>query len=198
MSNTNKTKNSTFQNAQMSLTLIDTIKIFVNTFVRLVPLGLYAGSIMSGMVFQDFRGLLLFGGFLANELISLGYKLILHGAINPHCALTYSSEGTPFVLPSPMTQTVGFFVGFFFMEMYFNSTFNPLSFFILCALLLITIYSRINVGCKTLVDAIFCALIGVLFGVVYYNLIKDYYKADYLNQHITEASDTINNFFKLN
>jgi len=196
MSN-NKLKNAMPQNAQMSLTLIDTIKVFINTFVRLIPLGLYAGSLMSGMVFHDFRGLLLFGGFLANEIISLGYKLILHGSVNPQCALTYSSEGSPFVLPSPMTQTVGFFIGFFFMEMYYNSTFNPMTFFFLCALELITIYSRINVGCKTLLDAIFCALIGTLFGVVYFNLIKDYYKADYLNVEITVANEKINNFFSI-
>jgi hypothetical protein len=196
MSN-NKLKNAMPQNAQMSLTLIDTIKVFINTFVRLIPLGLYAGSLMSGIVFKDFRGLLLFGGFLANELISLGYKLILHGAVNPQCALTYSSEGSPFVLPSPMTQTVGFFVGFFFMDMYYNSTFNPMTFFFLCAMELITIYSRINVGCKTLLDAIFCALIGILFGVVYFNLIKDYYKADYLNVEITVANAKINKFFEI-
>ena len=193
----NKAKNGSFQNPQMSLTLIDTIKVFINTFVRLIPLGLYAGSIMSGMVFQDFRGVLLFGGFLANEIISLGYKLILHGAVNPQCALTYSSEGSPFVLPSPLTQTVGFFIGFFFMDMYYNNTFNPLTFFVLSAIQLITIYSRINVGCKTLLDALFCSLIGALFGIVYYNLVKDYYKADYLNVEITVANKNINKFFEI-
>jgi len=73
----------------MSLSIIDTIKIFTNTLVRIIPLGLYAGSAMSGAVFQDFRGVLLFCGFLGNELISLGYIMILHGVVNPQCALTY-------------------------------------------------------------------------------------------------------------
>ena len=182
----------------MSLTLIDTIKIFTNTLVRIIPIGLYAGSAMSGVVFQDFRGLLLFIGFLGNELISLGYRMILRGVVNPQCALTYSSEGSPFVLPSPITQTVGFFLGFFFMEMYFNDTFSPMKFFFLSAILLITIYSRINIGCKTLLDAIYCALVGLLMGVIYYNLIKDYYKADYFEEEITEINEDINNFFTLN
>ena len=35
-------------------------------------------------------------------------------------------------------------------------------------------------------------------GVVYYNLIKDYYKADYLKEEITEANKDINNFFSIN
>ena len=182
----------------MSLTLIDTIKVFTNTLVRVIPLGLYAGSAMSGVVFQDFRGLLLFCGFVGNELLSLGYRMILHGVSNPQCALTYSIEGTPFVLPSPITQTVGFFAGFFFMDMYFNAVFNPMQFFLLGMMLLITIYSRINIGCKTLLDSIYCAMVGLLLGVVYYNLVKDYYKADYLKDDILKANTEINNFFSIN
>jgi hypothetical protein len=182
----------------MSLTLVDTIKIFTNTLVRLSPLGLYAGSAMSGVVFQDFRGVLLFLGFLGNELLSLGYRMILHGVVNPQCAITFSAEGSPFVLPSPITQTIGFFTGFFFMDMYYNNKFNPLEFFLLSMLLLMTIYSRINIGCKTLLDSIYCALIGLLLGVVYYNLIQPYYKANYLEQTITTADEAINNFFSIN
>lgn len=182
----------------MTLSIIDVIKIFINTMVRLAPLGLYTGSAMSGAVFQDFRGVLLFCGFLGNELIALGYKMVLRGTTNPQCALTYSEGGVPFVLPSPISQTVGMFAGFFFMDMYYNNKFNPMQFFLLTSLLLLTIYSRMNVGCKTLLDAIYCSLIGLLIGIIYYNLVKDYYKADYLNQNITVANNTINDFFKLN
>ena len=182
----------------MSLSLVDVVKIFINTLVRLEPIGLYTGSLMAGVVFNDFRGLLLFLGLLGNELIGLGYKMVLRGVSNPQCALMYSESGTPFVLPSPITQTVGFFAGFFFMDMYYNNTFKPMKFFVLTMLILITIYSRINVGCKTLLDAIYCSLIGILTGVVYYSIIKDYYKADYLNVTITQADGTINNFFNIN
>jgi hypothetical protein len=182
----------------MSLSLFDVAKIFINTLVRLEPVGLYTGSLMAGVVFNDFRGLLLFLGFLGNELIGLGYKMVLRGVSNPQCALMYSESGTPFVLPSPITQTVGFFAGFFFMDMYYNNTFNPMKFFALTIIIMITIYSRINVGCKTLLDAIYCSLIGLLTGVVYYSIIKDYYKADYLNATITQADSTINSFFSIN
>ena len=182
----------------MSLSLIDVAKIFINTLVRLEPVGLYTGSLMAGVVFNDFRGLLLFLGFLGNEMIGLGYKMVLRGVSNPQCALMYSESGTPFVLPSPISQTVGFFAGFFFMDMYYNSTFNPLKFFLLTIMIMITIYSRMNVGCKTLLDAIYCTLIGLLTGVVYYSIIKDYYKADYLNSTITQADNAINSFFSIN
>lgn len=182
----------------MSLSLIDVAKIFINTLVRLEPIGLYTGSLMAGVIFNDFRGLLLFLGFLANEMIGLGYKMVLRGVSNPQCALMYSESGTPFVLPSPISQTVGFFAGFFFMDMYYNSTFNPTKFFFLTIMIMITIYSRMNVGCKTLLDAIYCTLIGLLTGVVYYSIIKDYYKADYLNSTITQADSAINSFFSIN
>lgn len=182
----------------MSISIIDTFKIFINTLVRITPIGLYTGCAMSGVVFQDFRGLLLFCGFLVNELLGLGYKMVLHGVSNPQCALMYAESGTPTVLPSPITQTIGFFAGFFYMDMYYTGKFSALEFFVLTTLIIITIYSRINVGCKTLLDAIYCSLIGLLFGVVYYNLVKDYYKADYLNKEIMEANEDINNFFSTN
>jgi len=124
--------------------------------------------------------------------------MVLNGVSNPQCALMYSEGGTPFVLPSPITQTVSFFAGFFFMDMYYNSAFNVSTFFGLTILILITIYSRMNVGCKTLLDAIFCSLIGLLFGVVYYNLVKEYYKADYLKDELIIANTDINKFFTVN
>ena len=73
-----------------------------------------------------------------------------------------------------------------------------MKFFVLTLLLLVTIFSRINVGCKTMLDAIYCALIGLLTGVVYYSIIKDYYKADYLNIKLTESNEKINSFFSIN
>ena len=182
----------------MSVSAVDSFKLIINTLVRILPIGLYAGSAMSGTVFQDFRGILLFIGFLGNELLALGYKMALHGVNNPQCAITYSEGGTPFVLPSPISQTVGFFAGFYFMDMYYNSVFNPLQFFVFTGLLMITIYSRLNIGCKTLLDGIYCAMIGLLIGVVYYNLIKDYYKADFLKSEIQAANVDINNFFTIN
>jgi hypothetical protein len=182
----------------MSFSVIDIFKLFINTGIRITPIGLYAGSAVSGAVFDDFRGVLLFAGFIGNELLALGYKMVLKGTTNPQCALTYSEGGTPFVLPSPISQTVGFFTGFFFMDMYFKNEFSPSKFFFLTILQILTIYSRVNVGCKTLLDAVFCSLIGMLTGVIYYNLIKDYYKADYLKDKVLIADTTINNFFAIN
>jgi len=47
----------------MNLSIIDIIKILINTLVRLLPIALYSGSAMSSIVFSDFRAVLLFIGF---------------------------------------------------------------------------------------------------------------------------------------
>lgn len=182
----------------MSVSLVDVFKMFINTAIRIAPIGLYTGAAISGAVFDDFRGVLLFGGFIGNELLALGYKMVLKGNTNPQCALTYSESGTPFVLPSPISQTIGFFIGFLFMDMYFTNIFSPSKFIALTILQIMAIYSRVNVGCKTLLDAIFCSLIGMLTGVIYYNLVKDYYKANYMSSTITQADTAINKFFSIN
>ena len=69
-------------------------KAILNTLVRLTPIGLYTGAAMNVLVMNDFRGLILFMGFFFNELISLGYRMFIKGAYNPHCALLMTNQGT--------------------------------------------------------------------------------------------------------
>ena len=168
--------------------------IFLNTIVRLAPVGLYTGSAMSGLIFNDFRGTLLFIGFLVNEAISYGYRMVLQGVYNPQCALMKTEEDF-FVLPSPITQTVGFFYGFLMAEMYAQDVFLPWRFFVMTTMLMLVIYSRVNVGCKSMLDAIYTSLLGILLGVGYFNIVKDYYKANYYK--LSTITDTASDFFKL-
>jgi hypothetical protein len=184
------------------ITLIDAVKAIINTVVRIMPLGFYMGTAMSGLIFSDFRGVLMFGGFLLNEMIALGYRMVLKGTANAQCALLMSGDQTPFILPAPITQTIGYFTGFLMADMYSSGTFNPSRFIMCVALLLITVYSRVNVGCKTLLDALYCAILGVIIGVIYYAVVKDYYRADYLTISSTAGdasiSDKVTNFFSIN
>lgn len=159
-----------------------TVSIAVlNTLVRLVPIGLYTGSAMNILVMNDFRGIILLLGFLFNEMLSLGYRMFLKGAYNPQCALLMNDEGLPFVLPSPLCQTVGFFFAFTMMDMYYQDEFYPVRFYMMLTLLVATIFSRINVGCKTIIDAMMATMIGCLLGIAYYEIVKDYYRPDYLD-----------------
>lgn len=168
----------------------------LNTLVRLVPIGLYTGSAMTVAVMNDFRGAILLFGFIFNELLSLGYRMFLKGAYNPNCALLMSEEGMPFVLPSPLCQTVGFFFAFTMMDMYYRDVFLPFRFFTMFTLLVVTIFSRINVGCKTIIDAMMATMIGCLLGVAYFEIVKTYYRRDFLDLEKTE--NNFDDFFSTN
>ena len=170
------------------INFLDLFKAFINTVVRLSPIAFYTGSAISGAIFSDFRAVLLLGGFLLNEFLSMGYRMIFRGETNPQCALLLSTNETPFVLPSPISQTVGFLYGFILADMYYSDVFNAFKFFVMTTVVILTIYSRINVGCKTILDSVYCALVGTMLGVVYYSFIKDYYRADYFS--ITASSSS--------
>lgn len=157
---------------------IDVIVILisiVNTLVRLLPVALYTGTIVSNLVFDDFRANLLFIGFLVNEMLSFAYKFALKGTDKAECALL-ADPSNYYVLPSSITQTVGFFFGFILADVYFSNEFKSLKFIVLCILLALTVFSRVNVGCETTMNALIFACVGTGFGVIYYYIIKDYYK----------------------
>lgn len=154
----------------------------IHTIIRLSPIGAYFGTVISSLMFKDTRGTLLFIGLMVNELISLGYRLAFKVPNNPNCGIAKldigSDSGEPFVLPAPISQTMGFFVAFILMDMYYNE-FKSGQFFLSIILLGATIWSRSAVGCKSIMDASFTTLVGLLLGMGYYILIKDYYKRDY-------------------
>lgn len=178
-----------------TLNVVSVGTIILNTIVRLMPVSLYTGSAMSGLIFDDFRGTILFVGFLINEAISYGYRLILNGIYNPQCALMKTEEDY-FVLPSPITQTFGFFYGFLMAEMYNQGAFLPTKFFVMTALMILVIYSRVNIGCKSPLDAIYCALLGMLLGMGYFTIVKDYYRQDFFKQN-TVSNAATSDFFNL-
>jgi hypothetical protein len=179
----------------MSVSGVSVAKALINTLVRLSPIGLYSGSALSAFIFSDFRATILFAGLMINEGIAFGYRMILRGIYNPQCALLQNGEDY-FVLPSPISQTIGFVVGFFIAKMFNDGEFLPLQFFSMFVILAITIFSRINVGCKGFLDAIYCSLLGMVLGVGYFNLVKDYYRRDFYK--VTSSDDqNIDDFFKM-
>ena len=181
----------------MTIDFITLLKAIINTLIRLMPVGLYAGSTMSALVFNDFRGSLLFIGFILNEFISLGYRMILKGVTNPQCALTRINDEKFFVLPSPIGQTIGFFSAFILMEMYSLGEFKPIRFFIIMTLLLTTIWSRNNVGCMSLLDSVFSVIVGIFIGIAYFSFVKPYYRRDYLKKDGEDSDEPEDDFFKL-
>ena len=179
----------------MSLNIITLIKALTNTIIRLSPIGLYSGAMMSSLVFEDNRGSILFLGFVINEVISLGYRMAFKSVYNPQCAFLKTGDSN-FILPAPITQTIGFFIAFILADMYYMGEFMPVKFFMLISLSLISIWSRNNVGCKSVLDGCFSTLIGIFIGVSFYVITKDYYKRDYYNTEPDEThSEKVKNIF---
>jgi membrane-associated phospholipid phosphatase len=65
-------------------------------------------------------------------------------------------------------------MSFFLTEMYYKNTFNPVNFILLGFILLLTAWSRINVGCESIIDVVFAIGIGFLIGAAYYKLTQDW------------------------
>jgi hypothetical protein len=170
-------------------------KTTINIFIKILPIIFYGGAIMSGLVFDDYRGIILFVGLLMNDFISLGYRQILNAVSNPKCAILKFGE-TDFVLPSPVSQSIGFVSGFLLTKMYYDMEFKPLSFFLIFIFNLIGIWSMGNTECLSLLDAGFSSLVGLLLGLVYFSIVKDYYKATLIKKE-TIIDELDDNFFKL-
>lgn len=178
-----------------TMNIVSVGTVVLNTIVRIIPVGLYTGTAMSGLIFGDFRGTILFAGFMINEAISYGYRLILNGIYNPQCALMKTEEDY-FVLPSPVTQTFGFFYGFLMAEMYNQGAFLPTKFFVLTVIMILIIYSRVNIGCESILDSIYCTLLGMILGMGYFQIVKDYYHQDFFKID-KNTEDIMADFFKL-
>mgnify|MGYP006919806570 CR=1 FL=1 len=174
------------------------IKASLNTAIRLLPIALYTGSAMSSFVFSDFRGTLLFIGFMINEFIAMGYRMISNATSNPQCALVRTENGH-FSLASPVPQTIGFFCAFTLMKMYREGQFQPLTFFVIITLMVIAIWSSTNIGCMSSIDGVLATCVGLLLGCGYYIIIEDYYKRDYIvSKEMNTTNLTYDDvFFKL-
>ena len=79
------------------------------------------------------------------------------------------------------------------MDMYYQDEFYPLRFYMMLTLLIATIFSRINVGCKTVIDAMMATMIGCLLGIAYYEIVKNYYRPDYLD--LGKVETNLDDFF---
>ena len=148
-------------------------KGIINTIVRLIPISLYMGTSMSFLLYNNKPASILLIGFFFIEII--GFVFSYNSKPNPQCGLFRSPSGTT-NLPAPVPTVVGFFAAFLIAEMYAEENFRPNKFFLLITLVLISTWSRVNIGCHTVVESGMAALIGLFLGFTYFNLVKDIYK----------------------
>lgn len=172
-------------------------KGILNTIVRLLPVAIYMGGIMSNLLFDNKKANVLLFGFVLVEGISYAYKIISNAVDSPQCSIV-KSDMNFLTLPAPIPTTVGFLVSFLISDMYNKNNVNPVKLYILLLLFIVTIWSRVNIGCHSIIDSAMGGIIGLIMGFGYYNVVKDYYNSiDYANLKPDNVSDKDAKIFKL-
>jgi len=156
------------------MTIINTGKILLNTIVRVLPIGLYLATLLSSLLMDNKQGIILFMGQALNDLIGLAYRFLLKPQGKLQCAIVRVGD-VYYTMPAPYVQVVSFYFSFFMADMYTTGNFDSVKFMGLLFILLATVWSRIDVECKDMLDVVLAASIGGGIGFSYYYLIKDYY-----------------------
>lgn len=176
------------------MNLIDMLNFFIgllHTFVRFLPLGLYFFTYLSSALFKDLRAAYLLIGLIFNDLIGYIYKK--YAKIQPpwECAIfgKISEKTEPGFIPNPHTEVMSFVASFFYTDMYYKEKLDTVPFIFVTAMLLLTIWSRISIGCKTIKDILFNIVMGFLRGVIFYYIISSYYKDADKGIHEKETCD---------
>ena len=173
------TQKPEIQNKQLEKKSINIVLLAVlHTFIRFMPLGLYFFAYFSTIIYKDLRSVLLLIGLVINDLLNLLYKRYYTVQDIPSCSVL-GSPGTSGKdapnLPSTHTGYVSFILSFFVVRALHIKQKDPTSIIFLILLLLLTIYSRITIGCKTLNKAVFSIIFGFIHGIIYYQLVSKWY-----------------------
>jgi len=156
------------------------IPVLFNTIVKVLPIGLYAASLMESLLFNDVRGFFIFLGLLINDSINTAYNYIYGKEENDMCALVRNmhSKEEFYTLPTPHTEYISFITAILMTSMFFKKVFNYGVFVIFAILVGLKMYNRVMVGCKDFIDAGYSLLMGIFKGIVYYIIVKDFYEPD--------------------
>jgi hypothetical protein len=159
----------------------------VHTLIKFLPLGLYFFAYLSAALFKDIRSALLLIGLIFNDIIGYLYKKYNKGTNNPNCNIFTSgppvqtsstSENNYYgeFLQNPHTEIISFVSSFFYSDMFYKQKLDVIPFTFLIILLLLTIWSRMALKCKTKFSEVILNIIfGALRGIVFYYFIRKYY-----------------------
>lgn len=163
------------------MNLIDMLNFFIgllHTFVRFLPLGLYFFTYLSSALYKDLRAAYLLIGLIINDLIGYIYKKYAKIVPDAACAIfgKVSDKTELGFLPNPHTEILSFVASFFYTDMYYKGSIDSVPFIFITAMLLLTIWSRVTIGCKKIKDVMFNIIFGFVRGVIFYYIISDHYK----------------------
>lgn len=158
--------------------ILQVLKALINTFVRFLPIGLYSFAYLSVAILKDKRAGLLLLGLILNDIIGYLYKRHYKYEENESCA-TFGGVGEDKSLgffPNSHVEIMAFVATFYYSNMWYKYILDFIPFFFILALLLLTIYSRLSVGCETAKDVMMNVVMGFIRGVIYFYIIAKYYR----------------------
>jgi glycopeptide antibiotics resistance protein len=171
---------------------MEVFKGMLNTFIRIMPLGLYFFTYFSLTLFQDLRAGVLLLGLVMNELFGFALNKYSGKPYNQNCAVfgsNYTNTKLAFLNNSHI-EIISFVTAFFVSDMWKKGTIDWLRFNFLLFMTIVTIWSRMAIGCQNdLKDVIFNVLFGVLIGGLFYYFFSDYYRTTEKGSLEKEACD---------
>ena len=149
----------------------------IHTLIRFLPLGVYFFAYFSSAIYKDIRSAILLIGLILNDLIGYLYKKYTKYTPNDNCAIFDKSDDDSELgfLPNSHTEIMSFVSSFYFSDMYYKGTLDSMPFITLLVMLFLTIWSRISIKCEKSKDIIFNLIFGIIWGVLFYYFVKDYY-----------------------
>jgi hypothetical protein len=164
---------------------IDVVKGLIHSFIRFLPLGLYFFTYFSSTLYKDKRSIILLIGLIFNDIIGSIYKKYSGIVPNDTCAVFGNTDGSALnFLPNSHTEIFSFITSFFYSEMWNQGRMNWFKFNFLLFMMIITIWSRINIGCENSYQRI---IFDLLFGMVRGSLFYHFFSSQYIN---AQSNDT--------
>ena len=170
----------------------------LHTFVRFIPLGIYSFAYLSAALFKDTKGAIILLGLILNDFVGFAFKRYFKFEPNAQCAIFGNKTGDSRLgfLPNAHTEMVAFLTAFIYSDMWKEYKMDFIPFIFLFLLLLLTMWSRISIGCKTLNDAIFNIIVGSLLGMLYYYFVSDKFSQAKKGMTANQACDMGYNNYK--
>ena len=149
----------------------------LHTLVRFLPLGVYFFAYFSSAIYKDIRSAILLIGLIVNDLVGYLYKKYSNFSPNENCAVFDKSDNESELgfLPNSHTEFISFISTFYFSDMYYKEKLDVIPFSSLMVMIFLTIWSRVTIKCEKFNDIVFNIIFGVIWGLIFYYFVKDYY-----------------------
>lgn len=159
--------------------MLQIIISLVHTFIRFLPLSLYSFTYLSIALYKDLRSAVLLLGLILNDIVGMIYnKYRPDPKPAASCAIFQKKEdNTLGFVPNSHVEIVSFVGSVFISDMRSKGKIDIIPFWFLIALLVITIWSRINIGCEDLKMSMFNVIFGAIRGIIFYFFFSKYYKS---------------------